>query len=1054
VKSNIGHAQAAAGVAGVIKVVMAMRHGTLPRTLHVNEPSRQVDWTQGAVSLLSEAVPWSGADRPRRAGVSSFGVSGTNAHVILEEPPAVGEVLPEEGLPGGEGPFGEEIYRAAGSANGSTPGGDMSAAVLDVGDAVPWVVSGRGERAVRGQAARLLEHVSGDPALRPADVGLSLTGRSAFAHRGVVVGASRERLVGGLEALANGAAAAGVVEGVAGGASGGGTGGVRTVFVFPGQGGQWQGMATELMRSSEVFARSMRECEEALAPYVDWSLTSVLMGEEEGRGKGSGGRGRSAGSEAASLEHVPVLQPVLFAMMVSLARVWEACGVRPDAVVGHSQGEIAAALVAGGLSLPDAARLVTRRSELLLELLGAGWMASVALGGEELAGRLERWGERIVIAAMNGPAASVVSGERKAIEELLAECEAEGIRARGIAAALGAGHSPQVDALRERMLAAFAPVTPQAGSIPFHSTLTGGPLSTSELDAEHWYRNARETVRFAQAVRGLLAEGPCTFIEVSPHPVLMGAVQGIVEDAAGEVAGDTAGAVSDAAQSGVVGTLRRGEGSAERLLTSLAEAWVRGVNVEWGTVFKGSDARRVGLPTYAFQRRHYWAAPSAPGAGEGVAVREARQAQTPLQGTPGVAVNGELPTAADGEHPTAVNGEHSTAADGELGAAGQLARRVAASKKSEQEQIVEEAVCAQIAVVLGHESAAEIDPRQPLLELGFDSVTALELRNRMRVATGLELPAALLFEHPTPAALAARLLHGLAHPQDGDEQLEGVESPGTLVGLMREAGDRAELGEFMAMLGAAARFRPTFDAHSDSHEASRAMRLATGEERPSLVCLPTVLATAGPHQYAKFAHSFRDERDVTVLTLPGFAEGERLPASVHDVAAVHAGAVGALALDVPPVLVGYSAGGVLAYALAGYLQSIGCPPAGIVLIDTFSLAHDAVAEVLGTVAWGMLAREDVRVPVSDAGLTAMAAYGELLAGWEPVEAAVPTLALRANALTPDVFTELAWVTAWGFAHETVEVPGNHIALMEENVDSTAQAVKEWLLTTTNDVHGR
>ena len=196
VKSNIGHAQAAAGVAGVIKVVMAMRHGTLPRTLHVDEPSTQVDWTQGAVSLLRDEVPWQGNGRPRRAGVSSFGVSGTNAHVILEEPPgvgeapaveepqAVGEVLTGEGLPGGEGPSGEEIYRAAGSANGSTPGGDTLAAVLDVGDAVPWVVSGRGERAVRGQAARLLKHVTERPALLPADVGLSLTGRSAFAHRG------------------------------------------------------------------------------------------------------------------------------------------------------------------------------------------------------------------------------------------------------------------------------------------------------------------------------------------------------------------------------------------------------------------------------------------------------------------------------------------------------------------------------------------------------------------------------------------------------------------------------------------------------------------------------------------------------------------------------------------------------------------------------------------------------------------------------------------------------------------------------------------------------
>ena len=236
------------------------------------------------------------------------------------------------------------------------------------------------------------------------------------------------------------------------------------------------------MKSSEVFAQSMRECAEAFAPHVEWSLTSVLLGEDEGRGrgKGSGGRGSSANSEAASLEHVPVLQPVLFAMMVSLARVWGACGVRPDAVVGHSQGEIAAALLAGGLSI--AGRRATggpAHAELLLELLGAGWMASVALGVEELAaGRLERWGERIVIAAMNGPSASVVSGERKAIEELLAECEAEGIRARGIAAALGAGHSPQVDALRERMLAAFAPVVPRAGC-------DSVPLDAHRRAAEH-----------------------------------------------------------------------------------------------------------------------------------------------------------------------------------------------------------------------------------------------------------------------------------------------------------------------------------------------------------------------------------------------------------------------------------------------------------------------------------------------------------------------------------------------------------------------------------------
>ncbi len=994
VKSNIGHAQAASGVAGVIKMVMAMRHRTLPMTLHVDEPSTQVDWTQGAVSLLREAVPWSANGQPRRAGVSSFGVSGTNAHVILEEAPSVEEVPSVGEAPaGGEAPNEEETYMEAAATNGATPAVGAPAAVLDVGRAVPWVVSGKSERAMRGQAARLHEHVAGDSGLRPADVGLSLAKeRSTFAHRGVVVGESRERLLGGLEALANGAVAAGVVEGVAGSGSSSshGGGGGRTVFVFPGQGGQWAGMATELLECSEVFAQSMRACEEALAPHVDWSLASVLRAENGGEG------------EAKSLERVNVVQPVLFAMMVSLARMWEACGVRPDAVVGHSQGEIAAALLAGGLSLHDAARLVALRSQLLSELVGAGWMASVALGGEELAGRLERWDGRIVIAAMNGPVANVVSGEREAIEELLAECEAEGVRARGVAGALGAGHSPQVDALRERMLAAFAPVAPRVGAIPFHSTLIGGPLSTAELGPEHWYRNARETVRFAQAVRGLLAEGPCTFIEISPHPVLMGAMQGVVED----VGGDTA------AETGVVGTLRRGEGGSPRFLTSVAETWVRGVNVGWGAVFQGSAATRVGLPTYAFQRRHYWAGAFAP---------DETPAETPLP-------------------------------DDTVG--GQLARRVAAAPEGEREQIVVEAVLTQVAVVLGHESAEEIDPRQPLLELGFDSVTALELRNRVQVATGLELPATLLFDHPTPAALAARLMHGLAHPQEGGEQPDGAEPSGTFVALMREAGDRGELGEFMKLLSAASAFRPTFDAHVDLPKAPEPVCLSTVPGLACLVCLPTVLATAGPHQYAKFAHHFRGERGVAVLPLPGFTDGEPLPASVRDVAAVHAEAIGELALEAPAVLVGYSAGGVLAYALAGYLESVGCPPAGVVLIDTLALAPDAAAEVLGEVTWAMLTREDVRVSVSDAGLTAMAAYGELLSEWDPIEVAAPTLALRADVLTPDVFTRPAWVAARGFAHETVELCANHIALMEEDVDSTAQAVKNWLLTTTTDVRGR
>jgi len=392
-----------------------------------------------------------------------------------------------------------------------------------------------------------------------------------------------------------------------------------------------------------------------------------------------------------------------------------------------------------------------------------------------------------------------------------------------------------------------------------------------------------------------------------------------------------------------------------------------------------------------------------------------------------------------------VDGAASSAAGG-----GSLARRVAEAPGSERRQIVLEAVRAQIATVLGYDSAGDIDSDQALLELGFDSLTAMELRRRLRAATGLELPKTLLFDCPTPDALAVCLLDGLTGSGGSGESSVDAGSgqpPGTLTSLMREAGSRGALGEFMELLGAASRFRPTFDARSDGVEPPRPMRLATGAGRPSLVCLPTVLATAGPHIYAKFARGFHGERDLTVLGLPGYTDGEPLPATMRDAAAVHAEAIGELAGDRPPVLVGYSAGGVLAYAVAEHLVSVGVPPAGVVLIDTFGLAGHTLAEVLANVTWAMLEREELNVPVSDARLTAMAAYARLLVDWQPTDLAVPTLALQAKTTIPDLSGGLEWATAGGLAHVTVEVPGNHISLMEENVDSTAQAVQNWLLTT-------
>jgi acyl transferase domain-containing protein/acyl carrier protein len=563
VKSNIGHTQAAAGVAGVIKMVMAMRHGVLPRTLHVGEPSRQVDWSAGAVSLLTEEVPWQVNGRPRRAGVSSFGLSGTNAHVILEDAPAPAEI-----------PEGDE------------PQGVESASGIGVDGVVPWVVSGRSEGALRGQAGRLLEFVNGDRELEAPDVGLSLaTMRVGFERRAVVVGGSREGLLGGLSELARGEGGVGVIEGaVDDGVSGVGGG---PVFVFPGQGSQWVGMAAELLDSSPPFAEQIRLCGAALAPLVEWSLEDVLRGE----------------GDAVALDRVDVVQPALFAVMVSLARLWQACGVRPGVVMGHSQGEIAAAFVAGGLSLEDAARLVVLRSRALVGLIGRGGMVSVALSVGELEGWLERC-EGVSVAAVNGPGSVVVSGERQALDGLLSELVRAGVRAREIPVGY-ASHSSMIEEIRGELLDACAGLVPRSGSLPFFSTLAGKVVDTAELDGEYWYRNLRETVGFEGAIRSLLAEGHRAFIEVSPHPVLTVGVQ----EAADEALDPAEGVL-------VAGSLRREQGGLERFLTSLGEVWVRGVDVDWARVFEGSGARRVGLPTYAFQRERYWLQGAARGAGD------------------------------------------------------------------------------------------------------------------------------------------------------------------------------------------------------------------------------------------------------------------------------------------------------------------------------------------------------------------------------------------------------------------------------------------------------
>ncbi|RFS81056.1 SDR family NAD(P)-dependent oxidoreductase, partial [Actinomadura spongiicola] len=565
IKSNIGHAQAAAGIGGMIKMIMAMRAGVLPRTLHAGEPSPHIDWSSGALALLQDARPWPENGHPRRAGVSSFGISGTNAHLILEQAPAD-------------------------DTTDDTAGGEAPAQGADAPAVLAWPVSAKTDAALRAQAERLVAFTDADPDLDPADVGFSLaTTRAAFAERAVVVAGDRAGLRAGLTSLAEGEPAPGLVRGTAGDG--------RTVFVFPGQGSQWTGMALELLDSSPVFRERMAACAEALAPYIDWSLEGVLRGEPD----------------APSLERIDVVQPTLFAIMVSLAAVWRSVGVRPDAVVGHSQGEIAAAHVAGALTLDDAARIIAVRSRALTRLAGRGAMLSVSLPADEVLPRLEPWRDRIAVAAANGPRSVAVSGDPEAVDALAAALEADGVRVRKILATATAGHSPQVEELRDELLTGLATVTPVTSDLPFYSTVTGEALDTAALDADYWYRNIRDTVHFAPATGALLETGHRLFIEVSPHPVLATSVQDNLDDA------DRPGAA--------VGSLRRDEGGWDRFLTSVAEAYAHGAHVDWAALLPG--ARRVDLPTYAFQRGSYWQ--TTPGLGD-VSSAGLEAAEHPLLG--------------------------------------------------------------------------------------------------------------------------------------------------------------------------------------------------------------------------------------------------------------------------------------------------------------------------------------------------------------------------------------------------------------------------------------
>ena len=701
IKSNIGHTQAAAGVAGVIKMIEAMRHGVVPRSLHTEDPSSRIDWAAGAVELLQQAAAWPQTGRPPRAGVSSFGISGTNAHVIIEAAPDDAEEKPQ---------------------TPSTPTALR-----------PWVLSGKSSSAMQAQAARLARSV--DCQTRDMNaIAYSLAAtRTTFNHRAAVIPTPGVDVAEALTALAAGHEHAAVVTGTVNRTA-------KTAFLFAGQGTQHVGMGTRLYEEFPVFASALDAVCAELDPLLHFPLRQLMFD-----------------GPIDELRQTRAAQPAIFAFEIALYRLWESWGARPDFVAGHSVGEIAAAHIAGILDLASATRLIAARAHLMQELTDPGAMLAVALSEEETQQLIGDHHETVSIAAVNGPDATVLAGPPDAINQLAADCAERGHRARKLNVS-HAFHSAMMEPMLDRFAEQIADLPFSKPTIEFASALTGTPPSTGQIGSPHyWVQHVRNTVRFGATLEWLTTQGAQRFLEIGPDTVLTGFAKAHAPNAIS------------------VASTNPGDQHLTGLFTALAHLHANGLAANWSTIF-APDTTPIDLPTYPFEHTHYWKK-----RGTSLKLHSSMKQRSAADKFWSIVKDGEVAElqqllalpAEDVHHPqeflaalrdwyiSIVDTGHtdldSTHQGNDIATEDVAAQLIAIDSRPERREYLAELVTRISGQILGYDNLTAVDRTADFMDLGLSSIMAIDIRNRIITATGLDIPAAIMYDYPTIDAIAEYL---------------------------------------------------------------------------------------------------------------------------------------------------------------------------------------------------------------------------------------------------------------------------------------------------------